>query len=158
MYLRGGGMSHFRFAGLGLVALAAVLAIPQLAGAALPITPPGQVSQPQLNLPPARGGEPVVLRGSDFPTWSARSNQTVKVPLTDIFDCPKVSGRDDCQHNHYTPPDADTGGDAQGADVHRIAGCRWDAKRARFVQIPFQADEVFTRYLDNDASGFAAYS
>ena len=28
----------------------------------------------------------------------------------------------------------------------------------QFVQIPFQVDEVFTRYLDNSASGFSPYS
>ncbi|MEA2496921.1 MAG: hypothetical protein QOJ29_4832, partial [Thermoleophilaceae bacterium] len=35
---------------------------------------------------------------------------------------------------------------------------RWDDKAKRFVQIPFQVDEMFTRYLDNSASGFAIYS
>ena len=31
-------------------------------------------------------------------------------------------------------------------------------RREQFVQIPFQVDEQFTRYLDNTASGFALYS
>src|ERR1051326_6905237 len=35
---------------------------------------------------------------------------------------------------------------------------RWDAKHSRFVQIPFQVDERWTRYLTNNASGFAFYS
>src|SRR5215212_4751304 len=141
-------MSPVKFALSVLVAIAAALALPQLAGAALPIPLPGQTPQPDLNRPPARTAEPVVLKGVDFGDWSARSNQTVKVPLTDVFDCPKVSGRDDCEHNHYTPPDADTGGIGSGADVHRLAGFRWDPRRRRLVQIPFQVDEVFTRYLD----------
>jgi hypothetical protein len=151
-------MSPVRFVGLVLAAIVAALVLPQLAGAALPIPLPGGTPSTDLNQPPTRVAEPVVLHGIDFADWSARSNQTVKVPLTDIKDCGKVSGRDDCAHNHYTPPDADTGGIGQGADVNRIAGFRWDAKHRRLVQIPFQVDEVFTRYLDNDASGFAAYS
>src|SRR3954452_17586398 len=151
-------MSPTRFAGLVLAAIVAALVLPQLAGAALPIPLPGGTPSTDLNRPPVRVAEPVVLHGIDFADWSARSNQTVKVPLTDIKDCGKVSGRDDCAHNHYTPPDADTGGIGSGADVHRLAGFRWNARRHRLVQIPFQVDEVFTRYLDNDASGFAAYS
>jgi hypothetical protein len=151
-------MVPHRLAGLALAAIAVALAIPHLAGAALPVPVPGQVPQPELNRGPARAAEPIVLKGVDFPDWSARSNQTAKIPLTDVFDCPKVSGRDDCKHNHYTPPDVDTGGVGTGADVGKLAGFRWDAKAKRFEQIPFQVDEVFTRYLDNDASGFAAYS
>jgi hypothetical protein len=151
-------MSPLRFILLVYVAIALALVAPALARAALPVPLPGQTPGTDLNQPPGRAAEPVVLHGVDFADWSARSNQTVKVPLTDIFDCPKVSGRDDCRHNHYTPPDADTGGIGSGADVDRLAGFRWDERKRRFVQVPFQVDEVFVRYLDNDASGFAAYS
>jgi hypothetical protein len=35
-------------------------------------------------------------------------------------------------------------------------GYRWDGKK--FIQIPFQVDQVFARYLTNNASGFAFYS
>ena len=45
-----------------------------------------------------------------------------------------------------------------GTPVDRLLGYRWDADAKRFVQIPFQVDEQFTRYLDNTASGFALYS
>src|SRR3954454_25402597 len=103
-------MSPTRFVGLVLAAITVALLAPRLAGAALPIPLPGQTPQADLNAGPARVAEPVVLHGDDFADWSARSNQTAKVPLTDVFDCPKVSGRDDCAHNHYTPPDLDTGG------------------------------------------------
>src|SRR4051812_16910144 len=131
-----------------LVVLAAVAAAAPAAGQA-----------PDLNQPPARAAEPVVLKGSDFGSWSVPANQTAKVPLTDVFDCGLAADRDTCAHNHYAPPEVDTGDRlGRGADVHRIAGFRWDARRGRFVQIPLQVDEVFTRYLDNDASGFAAYS
>jgi hypothetical protein len=150
-------MSPLRLTWLAVAALACALAVAPAAGA-LPVPVPGQTPSGDLNRPPARASEAVVLHGADLADWSARSNQTVKVPFTDVFDCPKVSGRDDCEHNHYTPPDLDTGGLGKGADVGRMAGFRWDARRARFVQIPFQVDEVFVRYLDNDASGFAAYS
>src|SRR4051812_47931531 len=129
-------MSPLRFVGLVLAAIAVALVVPRAAGAALPVTLPGQTPQADLNQPPARAGEAIVLRGVDLPDWSARSNQTVKVPLTDVFECPKVSGRDDCRHNHYTPPDVDTGGFGTGADVHRLAGYRWDPRRHRLVQIP----------------------
>lgn len=63
-----------------------------------------------------------------------------------------------------------------GVDPSLIIGYRWDAQAAcasthgpsgrsagpsrcgRFVQIPFQIDRMFPRYLSNNASGFAAYS
>jgi hypothetical protein len=152
-------MASLRRAALVPAAIAAALAIPGLAGAALPVPLPGGTPDTSVNQPPARAGEPVVLHGLDLGSWSVRSNQTAKIPLTDVFDCPKVSGRDDCRHNHYTPPDVDTGDKlGKGYPVDRLAGFRWDSSKRRFVQIPFQADEVFTRYLDNDASGFAAYS
>ena len=43
-----------------------------------------------------------------------------------------------------------------GSDVGTITGWRWDG--SRYVEVPFQVDEVFTRYLDNSSSGFAIYS
>ena len=43
-----------------------------------------------------------------------------------------------------------------GADVNRIVGYRWNG--AKFVQFPLQVDERFTRFLTNNASGFAFYS
>jgi hypothetical protein len=120
---------------------------------------PAAAQAPAPNDPPARASEPIVLKGSEFGSWSAPANQTAKIPLTDVFECGKVSGRDDCQHNHYATPEVDTGDKlGRGTPVGQLAGFRWDAGRGRFVQIPFQVDEVFTRYLDNSASGFAAYS
>src|SRR3954454_14625875 len=108
---------------------------------------------------PADASQPVVLKGSDFGSWSAPANQTAKIPLTDIFDCGLAADRDTCQHNHYAQPEVDTGNKlGNGTPTDKLAGWRWDARRKRFVQIPFQVDQVFTRYLDNDASGFAVYS
>ena len=39
-----------------------------------------------------------------------------------------------------------------------LLGYRWNDETERFEQIRFQVDEVFTRYLDNSASGFSVYS
>src|SRR3954471_10582669 len=108
---------------------------------------------------PADASQPVVLKGSDYGSWSAPANQTAKIPLTDIFECGLAADRDTCRHNHYAQPEVDTGNKlGDGTPTDRLAGWRWDTRRGRFVQIPFQVDQVFTRYLDNDASGFAAYS
>ncbi|MDQ6914992.1 MAG: hypothetical protein M3155_04190, partial [Actinomycetota bacterium] len=117
----------------------------------------------------ARDTEPVVLTGKDFPDWSVPANQTVKVPLTDTVDChaqpqpppnPPDTSTDQCSHNHYADPEIDTAraqGPA-GTPIDRILGYHWNARAGRFEQIPFQVDEMFTRYLDNSASGFAFYS
>jgi hypothetical protein len=43
-----------------------------------------------------------------------------------------------------------------GVDPASLRGYRWDGRR--FVQIPFQVDTRWTRYLSNNASGFAFYS
>ena len=149
---------------LGIVAATAVLLLtPALGGAQVPIAlPTGTLPQvPDVNAPPAdpRSSTPIVLHGADLGSWSVPSNVTFKLPLTDILTCPQPSSRDNCMHNHYATPDVDTK-DAlgQGTPTDRFLGYRWDARRQRFVQIPFQVDKVFTRYLDNSASGFAAYS
>jgi hypothetical protein len=113
-------------------------------------------------VPAARDSEPVVLTGQDFPGWSVPANQTVKVPLTDLVDCPTLN-TDTCSHNHYADPEIDTAraNGPVGTPTNRILGYRWNPKAGptgKFVQIPFQVDEVFTRYLENSASGFAPYS
>ena len=152
-------MPPLRFIALVMLAIAGALLVPHLADAALPVPLPGQTPQPDVNAPPTTVDQPVVLKGVDLGSWSVPANQTVKLPLTDILDCPQPSNRDNCQHNHYANPEVDTGERlGRGYPVHRLAGWRWSRRRHRFVQIPFQVDQVFTRYLDNDASGFAAYS
>jgi hypothetical protein len=104
-----------------------------------------------------RAGDPVVLTGSQFPGWSAPSNVTAKLPFTDLTQCQSFDEK--CQHNHYAQPEVDTGDKlGSGTPTDRLLGYRWDAKHGRFVQIPFQVDEVFTRYLSNPASGFSVYS
>src|SRR4051812_11109587 len=109
----------------------------------------------------ARESEPVVLKGASFGAWSVPANVTAKAPLTDLAchaNSDPTSG-DGCPHNGYATPEVDTSSaQPSGTPVDKLLGYRWDAKHKRFEQIPFQVDEVFTRYLDNTASGFAFYS
>lgn len=121
-------------------------------------------------VPAARDADPVVLTGKDFPGWAVPANATAKLPLVDLTGDP-VTGDPppgqgcttfdaQCQHNHYATPDFNSQDVApqKGPAINRFLGYRWNAKAGRFVQIPFQVDEVFTRYLDNSASGFSVYS
>jgi hypothetical protein len=142
----------------------------QSAPAALPVAAP--VVDP--TVAPDRNVEPVILTGAQFPGWAVPQNATAKAPFTDLADCniPQAqqnpndpTNTDNCQHNGYATPEVDTSGaqnQAYGqAPVKKVMpdqmlGYRWTGKR--FVQIPFQVDKVFTRYLHNDASGFAFYS
>src|SRR3954469_5667774 len=139
----------------GAIAALCVAASPALAQ--LPIIG-GGTPDPNKPVTP-RATEPIVLTGQQFGDWAKPANQTAKLPLTDLADCPDPTKTDNCAHNHSAQPEVDTG-DKIGATtpVDRLLGYRWDAKARKFVQIPFQVDEVFTRYLDNDASGFAIYS
>jgi hypothetical protein len=140
-------------------ALLAVLlvAVPSLAQQPIPL-PGSSTALPDANTPPVRASEPIVMTGQQFPGLSAPANQTAKLPLTDLIDCHSTN-TDNCSHNHYANPEVDTGSKlGGGTPVDRLLGYRWDAKASKFVQIPFQVDEVFTRYLENSASGFAFYS
>jgi hypothetical protein len=121
------------------------------------------VGQPQTPRPfdpaaPRRDTEPVVLTGAQFPGWSTRAEVTAEAPGTGGALC-EGGQSSSCTHNKYEDPTASTA-DATpaGVDVHRLLGYRWDAKHGRFVQIPFQVDELAVRYLSNNNSGFAFYS
>jgi hypothetical protein len=152
-YLPRRGISLHR---LAPITLALALLLPAAASAQdVPAIPaPGGVD---VNTPAKRDAEPVVLRGSDLPLWSARSNQTVRLPFVDFLSCQVPD--DDCPRNDYAPPHFDTGMfQSGGFDVARLRGYRYDAARRSWRQIPFQVDEVFERYLNNSASGFAFYS
>src|SRR5215208_1347435 len=147
-----------------LTALAAALATAVTALGASPVVDP--------TAPAKHDADPIILTGLDFPQWSARSNQTAKLPLTDLRDCagtvdPSRGGDpndwlvadSDCKHNNSATPEVDTGNSlGDGTPVDRLLGYRWNDKAKKFTQIPFQVDESFTRYLDNSASGFALYS
>ena len=138
-----------------LLTLALILALPAVASAQTAVPVPGDGAAP--NPPAKRDTEPVVLRGSDLPAWSARSNQTLRVPFVDFTTCQSFDEK--CDNNNYAEPHADTGAILGGGiDTGRLLGYRYDAARKTWKQIPFQVDEVFTRYLNNSASGFAIYS
>ena len=154
-----------------LIVVALLLALPAATSAQTTAPFPGDHGA--ANAPAKRDTEPVVLRGSDLPQWSVPANQNARLPLVD-FECqtnqiPEEIPRPEapaCQHNHYAQPHADTGrfqNDAYNSlggavAVDRLLGYRYDAAKKAWKQIPFQVDEVFTRYLNNAASGFAFFS
>jgi hypothetical protein len=146
-----------RLALTATVVLTAVAAIPAHGST------PGTVDP---TVPAARDTDPVVLTGKDLlagsSAWSVPENLTVAIPEKDA-QCLQgaTNGCGDGTENHYVDPDVDTAGTqsqlpVQGTATNKILGYKWDG--AKFVQIPFQVDEVFTRYLNNDASGFGFYS
>ena len=121
--------------------------------------------------PAAQKSEPVILTGLNIPEWSARADASVKLPLTDLMDCAGTvdpsQGSDpndwlvadsDCEPNQYQEPELQAPVVGKGAPVDTLRGYRWDDQVHRWEQIPFQVDEVFSRYLNNSASGFALYS
>ena len=136
-----------------------------------------------LSANPVRSIEPVVLTGSQLPTWSAGPeftfhepmaptnsitvNQQDKAPKQLQSDCydpnanygggggpDPAKGDHNCYQSSRLP--LRTLPVTKGVDPRKILGYRWDGKK--FVQVPFQVDQVFTRYLTNNASGFAVYS
>ena len=99
------GRAH-RGPAVAAAVLFVALALPALAWSQLPLP----VADP--TTPAKRDAEPVVLTGKDFLDWSARANATVKLPLTDLIGCNEAQNggdRDSCAHNHYEPPEVDTG-------------------------------------------------
>ncbi|HVL33880.1 MAG TPA: hypothetical protein VM600_09910, partial [Actinomycetota bacterium] len=154
-------MPRFRTLAIGLA----------LIGSMIPVT--SSASGPEAQ---DRSVEPVVLRGSQFPAWSAGPDPTFREPQTptnygtaDIqqylpgplqSDCykksrneydPKDNGDHNCYQSSRLPRNP-----LEGKPVDRLLGFRWNG--SAFEQIPFQVDERFTRYISNNASGFAFYS
>ena len=143
--------THGRGRAFALIAAFCALAVPSIAVGALGLPAPAPT------VPAGRESEPVVLTGQDFAPWSVPSNQTANAPAKDVIDCPAIE-RKDCEHNHYEDPELDTAdaGQPAGTPTERLLAYRWNG--TGFEQIPVQVDEVFTRYLNNDASNFAIYS
>src|SRR4051812_32146891 len=113
---------------------------------------------PDPTVPAARETEPIVLQGSAFGAWAAPAEQTAKAPDPGGPQC--IAGNEaECSHNQYEDPEVATG-DAlgQGVPIDKLLGYRWDDVNHKYVQIPFQVDEIATRYLSNNNSGFSAYS
>ena len=103
----------------------------------------------------ARDAEPVVLTGASFPQWAAPAEVTAKAPSPAGASC--TSGNNTCSHNQYEKPEVATGDMlGKGVDVNKLLGYRWTGHK--FVQIPFQVDQIVTRYISNNASTFSFYS
>src|SRR4051812_44834499 len=139
-------------ASLAVLTIGATAMVPALAADSMKIA-----GAPDPTVPAARDAEPVVLTGASFPQWAAPAELTAKVPSVNGAAC--TSGDNKCTHNQYEKPEVATG-DAlgHGADVHRLLGYRWNEQRRKFEQIPFQIDEMATRYISNNASTFSFYS
>jgi hypothetical protein len=115
---------------------------------------------------PGRETEAVVLTGADVASWAAPGDVTAHAPdfgglrclgAEEVGDTP-LTPADGCTHNTYEDPTVSSAALAgqEGTPTDRLLAYRWTS--AGFTQVPFQVDEVFTRYLSNDISGFAAYS
>jgi hypothetical protein len=119
-------------------------------------------------VPADHSADPVVLTGKDLMAgasqWAVPENETFAIPSKDVT-CFAQSASSSCpdQFNHYVTPDADTSVaydqlGIEGTPTDQIRGYRWDAQKKKFEEIRFQVDEMFVRYLNNDASGFGIYS
>ena len=137
----------------------------------------GVAEPPPPGSPQDRSVDPVVLTGAQFPAWSAGPELSFREPQAPTnYDTADVQGmlpeqlRSDCYDpdNTTDPAHGDHSCNQSsrlpvralpgrtGVPVGKLLGYRWDGDT--FVQIPFQVDERFTRYLSNNASGFAFYS
>lgn len=141
--------------------------------------------QPVSTILPARSLEPVILTGSQLPDWSAGPEVTFRAPqaptdygVYDVqgqepqqlrSDCyqaspsPDVNGNVDDSHNDHNCYQSNqlpfrTVPGRTGVDPNAIRGYRWNPRKGRFEQIPFQVDTKWIRYISNNASGFAFYS
>ena len=146
-----------------LIAAAITVFVTVGAASSAPAALPAPLPVVDPTVAPDRAVEPVVLTGANFPGIAVPQNETAKAPFTDLISCPPRSNLDNCAHNDYAPPEVDTSGvqnqlPIKGVYPDQLLGYRWQKQHHKFVQIPFQVDKVFTRYLENDASGFAFYS
>ncbi|MEA2645346.1 MAG: hypothetical protein QOE92_429 [Chloroflexota bacterium] len=170
---------HARRVTLGLATALGFASISTMSGMALPTQPSVPLAKN-----PVRSVEPVVMTGSQFPSWSGGPEATFHEPMSplnsitvnqqktepallqsDCFDAnganyggggPVDNGDHNCYQDSRLP--VRTNPVTSGVDPRRILGYRWDGTVNNFVQIPFQVDQVFDRYLTNNASGFAFYS
>ncbi|HET6909861.1 MAG TPA: hypothetical protein VFH54_11025 [Mycobacteriales bacterium] len=119
-------------------------------------------------------GPEIVAQAPGSPANSSTAGQEGNVPVgqskcykpgSNPYD-PKDNGDHNCDQGSLVPSENNTVADAAngtlntkiGADVNRIVGYRWDSTQKAFIQFPLQVDEKFTRFISNNASGFAFYS
>ena len=102
------------------------------------------------DLLPTRATAPVVLTGSQLPTWSRLAATGTPNPYPDGA----VTGERSAHNGTIVvPPDA-----RQGIDPSQVAGFRWDPAAGRFTEIPVQVDQRFPHFLANPNSDFGMYS
>jgi len=146
--------------------IAALVALAVVAGL-LPVGARSFAQVPDPTVPAGRETEPVVLTGTSFPEWATVGDVALESPSIDGARCQAtkegmpdnpVTPVSECTHNQYEDPDFQSSDFLKnaGVPVDRLLGYRWNGES--FVQIPFQVDEMFTRYLSNNNSGFSFYS
>jgi hypothetical protein len=141
--------------------------VDDLAGAVLRAVTgaPGSVADAALTTQ-VRDSDPVILTGAQVPTWAAAADVALGVPdlggarcqgNREIFGDTPLTPDELCTNNTYEDQlsTQDLLG-AEGTPIDRILGYRWTG--SSFEQIPFQVDEVVTRHLSNNESGFSVYS
>ena len=145
--------------------IAALVALVLLVGL-LPLrSSVAQVANP--TAPAGRETEPVVLTGASFPEWATLGDVTAEAPSLDGARCQAtkegapenpITTSGECTHNQYEDPDLQSSDflKNRGVPVEQLLGYRWTGES--FEQIPFQVDEMFTRYISNNNSGFSFYS
>src|SRR5579884_226468 len=137
-------------------ALLAAAAATVLAGSLLDAVPSVVHSAPPTPGPivAARASEPVVITGSQIPSWS-RSSAT-GVPAAYPSGASKSTGGDGVRSAHNgivtVPPDTRT-----GVDPDQITAFRWDPAKG-WREVPVQVDQRYPYFLANGHSSFSIYS
>jgi hypothetical protein len=140
--------------------LATLLALPALCAllaGATPARAAGHLSgSPMFGTGPvvkARASEPVVITGSQIPTWSR--NAATGSPAPWPSGVTSADGGDGVRSAHNgvitVPPDTRT-----GVDPDQIAAYRWDG--SSWSEIPVQVDQMYLYFLANGHSSFSVYS
>jgi hypothetical protein len=137
---------------LGLVASVAVAATTFVAPfASRAATPnPGMPGGREAVLP-NRQTAPVVLTGAQLPGWSDAAATGTPMP----YPYGAVVGERSAHNGVTVAPPAEA---LVGVRPDDIAAFRWDAAKARFVEIPVQVDQRFPYFLANPNSDFGVYS
>jgi hypothetical protein len=101
----------------------------------------------------ARASEPVVITGSQIPTWTR--NAATGVPAPYPSGVTSAMGGDGVRSAHNgiitVPPDTRT-----GVNPDQIAAYRWDG--LAWSEVPVQVDQMYLYYLANGHSSFSIYS
>ncbi|HWL66643.1 MAG TPA: hypothetical protein VNP73_11765, partial [Actinomycetota bacterium] len=130
----------------------------------LPFVAPAAAQSPAD--PAGRETEPVILTGTNFPEWATVGDVTLEQPHTEGAQClaaqngspDEITPEETCSHNTFEDPDFSSGDyrTDTGVAIDKLLGYQWNGES--FDQIPFQVDEMFSRYMSNNNSGFAFYS